>query len=123
MYLLDSSVAIEMMTKGKRFESALSFTGNSEIAISSPTVHEVLAGIEHIDENWNKLLAGVIILDYDKQCAEISAKIDKEMSKIGKKLGIFDMLIASVAVRNNLTLVTFDKDFSRIKNLDVKILS
>jgi len=111
------------MTRGKRSETALSFIGSKEIGISSPTVHEILTGIENTDENWNKLITHVAILDYDKQCAEISARIDRELTKKGIKLGIFDMLIASVAIKNKLTLVTFDKAFSRVKDLDVKILS
>lgn len=121
MYLLDSSVAIELLTEGKRSETAISFINDEEVAIASPTVHEVLAGVKNEDENRNKLNA-VIVLDYDKESAEISARLERDLKKTGQLLGIFDMLIASVAIRHKLPLVTFDKAFSRVKGLDAKIL-
>lgn len=122
MYLLDNSVAIELMNAGKRSESALSFIGDKEAAVTPFTVHEIIVGLENEDEKYINFLNEVAVLDYDKQCAEISGKIRKEMKKQGNIIGILDTLIASIAIRNNITLVTFDKGFSRVKGLRVEVL-
>ncbi|MBI4162916.1 MAG: type II toxin-antitoxin system VapC family toxin [Candidatus Aenigmarchaeota archaeon] len=122
MYLLDSSVAIEMMTEGKRLDIALSFIGDEEIAISPFTAHEILFGLSDEDESSKKFVNGINMINYDKACAEESATIDKYLTKSGNKIGIFDMFIASIAIANKMKLVTFDNDFSRVKGLDVKIL-
>lgn len=123
MYLLDTSVAIELLTEGKRNETAISFIKDEEVAIASITIHEILVGVKNEDESRNKLISAVTILDYDKESAEISAQLERNMKKTGRLLGIFDMLIASVAIRHKLPLVTFDKAFSSVKDLDAKILS
>ena len=123
MYLLDSSVAIELMSAGKRSETALNAIGDKHVSICPFTIHEVLFGLENASDEYLNFVNNIEILNYDKESSEISSKLDKEMSKQGNKLGLIDMLIASVAIRNNLTLVTFDKDFSRIKGLAVKFLA
>lgn len=122
MYLLDSSVVIELMCAGKRSETVVNTVGTGEIAISPFTVHEILFGLEKEDPEGAKFLDGITIMNYDRQCAEISAKTDKNMSKAGTRLGVIDIMIASVAIRNKIPLVTFDKAFSRVKDLDAKIL-
>lgn len=111
------------MSAGKRSKAVLDFVGNDEIAISAFTIHEILFGLEQENESMHKFLGAVTVFLYDKQCAEISAQLDKKLTKSGTKIGIIDILIASVAIRNKLTLVTFDKAFSRVKDLDAKILS
>ncbi len=123
MYLLDSSVVIELMGAGKRSEAVVNTVGTGEVAISPFTVHEIVFGLEKEDQKWAEFLDDIVIINYDRQCAEISAEIDKNMSKTGTKLGVIDILIASVAIRNKLPLVTFDKGFSRVKGLDAKILT
>ncbi len=122
MYLLDSSVAIELLTAGKRSEAALSFLGHADVALTSFTVHEILVGLKTGTEPWVAFAGMLPVLTYDRRCAEISARIDKELTKKGHKVGLIDILIASVAIHNGLPLVTFDKSFSRIRDLDVKIL-
>lgn len=122
MYLLDSSVVLELISAGKRSEVALDAIGDSEVAISPFTIHEIFFGLEKEDEKSARFIDEITVINYDKQCAGISAKLDKEMTKKGTKLGIIDILIASVAIRNKMTLITFDRSFSRIKNLEAKIL-
>src|SRR3989338_8694616 len=118
MYLLDSSVAIEMVKQGKRSNAALNFLQDSEIAIPAFTVHEMLLGFDEDDEKWKNFITNINIMDYTSKCAEVSSRIDNELTKSGNKMGIFDMFIASIAIANKIKLVTFDNDFSRIKGLD-----
>jgi len=50
------------------------------------------------------------------------ANIDRALSRGGKKIPLFDMIIASLAIDNDLTLVTMDSHFNRIPGLDVLYL-
>lgn len=47
------------------------------------------------------------------------ANIDRALAKKGKKIPLFDIIIASIAIDNDLTLVTMDNHFNRIPGLDV----
>lgn len=110
------------MSAGKRSKAVMDFVDSSEIAISAFTIHEILFGLQKGSEDAHNFLEDIAVFLYDRQCAEVSAKLDKELTKNGTKIGVIDLLIASVAIRNRLTLVTFDKAFSRVKGLDAKIL-
>jgi len=122
VYLLDSSVAIEMIMAKQRGEASRSFIGNEEVAVTPFTIHELIVGLEKNDEARQKFLDSINIVDYNKDCSKISGNICKDMMEKGSVIGVIDAFIASVAIANNLKLITFDKDFLKVEGLNVKVL-
>lgn len=60
-------------------------------------------------------------LSFDDEASEIYGKIRSRLEKSGQPIGPYDLQIASLAVLNNLTLVTHNvKEFSRIKELKIE---
>ncbi|OIO41306.1 hypothetical protein COU56_02330 [Candidatus Pacearchaeota archaeon CG10_big_fil_rev_8_21_14_0_10_31_9] len=57
------------------------------------------------------------ILNTSKKTAEILADLRIEYNKLGITLPLADFSIASQVIENDLTLVTLDKDFEKIKEL------
>ncbi len=52
------------------------------------------------------LLVAVSVLDFDPDCARRFGQLRGEMRRLGVGVGPMDLLIASVALAHNLTLVT-----------------
>ena len=50
-----------------------------------------------------------------------SINIAKDLLKIGKPVGATDILIASIALRHNYCIATYDKDFEYIKQIRPKL--
>jgi predicted nucleic acid-binding protein len=48
------------------------------------------------------------------------ARVGSEMKKAGRALSHHDLWIATQAIQNNLTLVTYDKDFIHVKDAGIK---
>ena len=62
------------------------------------------------------------ILITSKKTAEILSDLRIKYDKLGATLPLADFLIASQVIENDMTLVTRDRDFERIENLNKIIL-
>lgn len=61
------------------------------------------------------------ILDTSASSAEISANILSEQSKKGGNIGNFNIIIAGIAIANNLVLITKNyKEYENIENLSLE---
>ena len=123
IYLLDTNVISEV-TKAQPSEALIS---NLEFhqgtcAISSITWYELLKGVELLPDGKKKddlrlFLTDYVqpsfeIIPYDQHAASINADITGKLIPLGKPTPILDTQIASVAIANNLILVTHNtKDF------------
>jgi tRNA(fMet)-specific endonuclease VapC len=73
---------------------------------------------EAIQRIEDDLLADVIVLDFDSACALEFGRVRAELLQAGMSVSRLDLLIASVALVHNLTLVTNNTaDFQNIPNL------
>ena len=128
IYLLDTNIISET-TKQEPSESIITNLEyhNGTCAISSITWYELLNGVELLSESSKKdrLRSFLIdyvqpsfpIIDYDAHAAKINADITSRLIPIGKTTPILDTQIASVAIANNLILVTKNtKDFEIFTN-------
>lgn len=95
-----------------------------EIAISSISVAELFFGVEKSrfkESNalaLHAFLAHLQVLEFGTREAQAYAKIRADLEHRKALIGAMDMLIASVAVANDLTLITNDgKDFKRVAGL------
>ena len=83
-------------------------------AFLSSKVNENLKQIEDFLQNIN-------ILDFTLADVLIYAQISSELRKKGEKIGIFDELIASIAINNDETLITRNiAHYKRISQLSLK---
>jgi tRNA(fMet)-specific endonuclease VapC len=95
------------------------------VFISRITVVEILGGLRARNatrqiEFFKRLLADHKILDTTELSAEISADIFAELYKKGRHSGNYDILIAGIAMANDLTLVTNNtKDYNQITGLSL----
>ena len=94
------------------------------IAISSIVLAELYSGAYKL-KNPTRLLLGiadliqdVVVLDFDVACAEEFGKVRGKLLQQGIQFPTADLLIASVALVHNLTLVTHNNaDYKSIPGL------
>ena len=123
IYLLDTNI-ISQVTKPEPDEKLVTnlelHTGTC--VISSITWYELKNGIELLDEGAKKLkLQSFLddyvqpsfpIIPYDMHSASINADITSKLLRSGNPTPILNTQIASIAIANNLILVTHNtKDF------------
>ena len=93
------------------------------ISISIITYYEVLNGLLYKDakkqiKKFEQFVALNKVLPLTLKTVNISAMIQSELRKSGMQIGHTDILIAGVAIANDLQLITNNTDhFNRIKNL------
>jgi tRNA(fMet)-specific endonuclease VapC len=69
----------------------------------------------------NLFLNRFISLPFDDRAAEVYGRIRARLSAIGTPNGPNDLFIASIAIANNLTLITHNtREFSRIDGLQLE---
>ena len=127
-YLIDTNICIYIMNNRpvdviKKFKQF----NPGEIGISTITVSELQYGVAkstYRNENQHRLdefLAPLEILAYNEIAARTYGDIRFQLENHGKPIGPLDLLIAAHALSQNLTMVTNnDKEFKRIKNLEVE---
>ncbi len=123
MYVLDSSAFIEIANSTKRAQSLHVLTGDAPLAVTTITVHELLL-TNNEKERFiiNGLLTGLQIVEHDELAARNGAAIETQLVKEGKKINRADIFIAAICKANNAHLITVDKDFAKIKGLQVTVL-
>ena len=111
---------VDVIKKFKQFNPG-------EIGISTITVSELQDGVAkstYRNENQHRLdefLAPLEILAYNEIAARTYGDIRFQLENRGKSIGPLDLLIAAHTLSQNLTMVTNnDKEFKRIKNLEVE---
>jgi tRNA(fMet)-specific endonuclease VapC len=130
-YLLDTNVVSELMRPVPN--SIIVERVNlhqSEIAIASVVIHELLYGCLRLPESKKRqtLLNSINesalsrpVIDYDSEAAQLHAQERARLSKIGKTLAFADGQVASIASSNYLILVTNNvADFQYFENLKIE---
>ena len=98
---------------------------NDEIVIIGIILQEILSGITNVKlfSEIEAILNDFSYIDIMKEDYIYAAELRNKCKQKGIIAGSFDFLIASVAIRKKLTLVTYDKDFKNIsKYTELKIL-
>ena len=128
MYLLDTNIISYWMRGDKDVINRIKNQSPSDLSISSITLAEILYGIEKspIKKKERRLKIGKIsslleLYSFEESAAEKYAVIRAQLEKKGTIIGERDMMIASIALANKLTVITHNvKEFSRIHNLKVE---
>ncbi|MCL2391027.1 MAG: type II toxin-antitoxin system VapC family toxin [Oscillospiraceae bacterium] len=126
-YLLDTNICIYFLNRNSKIVDKLESVSGDDLAISCFNLAELLFGAynsEHVDKNLERVryLESVIeVISFDKKAIDNFAIIKADLKEQGKLIDDFDMLIAAVALSNEMVLVTNnEKHFERITNLKIE---
>ncbi len=122
MILVDTDVLIEILDKNsKKGEDALRRIEQAEedITMTSLNLHEILFGLyKYADNKKIDKLKLLDVVDFTKDDAALSAKLELKAEKKGEMVPRFDAMIAAVAINRGFKLFTFNKDhFERFEGL------
>ena len=98
---------------------------HEKINLTIVTYYEIISGLKHRDalkqlDLFLKFASQNSILPLTEKSATISADLYARLRKAGQMLDDIDILIAGVAIANNLALVTRNKNhFERIEELKI----
>lgn len=127
MYLLDTNFCIEILNrKDSLATKKLTSVSPSLIRLCSIVKAELFHGAYKSgrDSNINlvrNFCSMFASLPFDDRAADVYGQIRSGLEKQGKLIGPNDLLIASIAVAHNTTLITHNvSEFSRILNLKVE---
>ena len=98
---------------------------NDIVAIPAIVRYEARRGLLNAEyvrrlQQLDVLMSGHIILDFDREAADIAAQIHHQLRTAGTLIDDADLLIAATALRHSATLVTRNvKHFERISDLQL----
>ena len=114
MILADTDVLIEIFDKNsKKGEAALMRIDEAgeDIALTSLNLHEILYGIfKYTNKQKSEKIFLLDVVDFTKDDATLSARLEIKAEKKGNKIPRFDAMIAAVAINRGFKLFTFNKD-------------
>jgi tRNA(fMet)-specific endonuclease VapC len=127
-YLLDTNACISYLNyPGSAIYQAIRSVPSDEIAVCSVVNAELFFGsIKSKFPSRNliiqkKFLSNFVSFSFDDRAAEKYAEIRAYLSLVGQLIGPYDMLIASIALANGLTLVSHNvREFSRVPGLSLE---
>jgi len=130
-FIIDTSVWSEALRRKKNTVNSSEtvvrkiIENDDEIVILGIILQEILAGIsnEKLFREIKDILDDFVYLDITKNDYIYASELSNKCRSKGIIAGSIDFLIASTAIRNELQLVTSDKDFLNIsKHSNLKIL-
>jgi tRNA(fMet)-specific endonuclease VapC len=127
-FLLDTNSAGHYVNKRHGgFERArVEVAKGNPIGIGIPVLAELVAGIEHSssrERNMKSLKAALPSLKVwpmDSSAAFEYGRIYAELARLGRPIGVVDMMIAAIALTlSNCTVVSTDSDLREVPKLSV----
>ena len=124
-YLLDTNI-ISYYLKGIENLREKITTNIDSLCISIISYYEIVSGLQSIDANkrineFEKFCKLIEIINLDKASILASCKIYASLKKSGKLIDDIDILIAGIALSNNLVMITDNTEhFDRIEGLKVE---
>lgn len=124
-YLLDANACIEFLRKPEStVKQKLARIHLESIVLCSVVKAELYYGAQKSSrprqnlELMEEFFSSFISLPFDDNAAEAYGRIRAHLEKRGERIGPNDLLIAAIAVANDVTLVTHNADeFSRVPDL------
>ena len=130
MYLLDTNTCIGWLRANQpNIVARIEKENSDNICICSVVVGEPLYGVErskpeHRDDNLLKLIKlrqQFLSMSFDDKSAEAYGQTRAFLAAAGNPIGPNDLIIASIALSNQLTLVTHNtSEFNRVPNLRIE---
>jgi len=124
MIVLDTDVLIEIFDKKSgRGDEALAKIIESGDSPSTTAInlHEITYGLQKYARPVKEVLQ-LPVLDYKKEDAQLSAKIELEAEKTGMPVRRTDAMIAAVTINNGARLYTLDlRHFQPLRALGLRL--
>lgn len=125
-YLLDSDICVEMLRRRQPVAGRVERHSPADLAITTITEAELEYGIlrhpspEGARARLDRFLGSPIeILPFDRAAAPVHARLRLELRS--QPIGPHDLMIASVALANQLVLVTHNtREFIRVPGLQIE---
>ncbi len=125
-YLLDTDTCVWILRERESVVARVRATSPDDVAVSTVTEAELLFGAHNsrdADRNLERveafLSARFEILSFDRESAQRHAHLRLALKK--RPIGERDLVIASTALANNLTLVTCNaREFARVPGLTLE---
>ncbi len=127
-YLLDTNVCVvHLAGRSGKVQKKLQNIAPQQIALCSIAKAEIIYGTlkgnyqaQAIASRQN-FLNLFVSLPFDDIAADFYGKERARLAKLGQSIGPNDLMIASIALAHNLTLVTHNtREFSRVTNLQIE---
>jgi tRNA(fMet)-specific endonuclease VapC len=127
-YVLDTNTVSELMRGRPNAALERRLARRWQVcALPAPVVDELQYGVSRIEslarraayQEWlERLLADIPVIPLDAMCAQWHGRERARLARTGRAPSLFDGLIASIAVVNELTLVTHNTaDFERFERI------
>ena len=125
IYLLDTNHLSPLVTTEHPLRTKVlhQIQLGDRFAIAAPALTELLFGIQSVPRaqqnlvEWHRLSPSFLFHNVDQSDAEQAATLQLELRRRGRQLHTVDALIAAIALRYNLILLTTDKDFQAVIGL------
>ena len=122
--ILDSDVIINFLRKDNEItRKILALQNIEELSTTSINTFEVLRGLSKFNKikEGREFLANLKILSFNFKASEKAAEIFEELRIKGEAIDALDLMIASIAIVNNETLMTKNtKHFERMRELKIE---
>lgn len=127
-FLLDTNTCIEILNnRSSSVTSKLAATPRSQISLCSI----VKASLYHGANKSMKREANLTLLaafeaefpyfSFDDKAAQLCGRVRADLERMGTPIGRYDLMIASIALANDLTLITHNtSEFSRVRDLHLE---
>jgi predicted nucleic acid-binding protein len=126
--MVDTNVFIRFEKSGQPLDLS-AWEASERVFVSAVTASELLIGVHRANTEERRrrrslfveaVIATVVILEFDLASARIHAEIYAELAKSGQMIGAHDLMIAAIARRHDLSMLTDDVgEFSRVPGLRV----
>ena len=128
IHLLDTNTCIYFLNRtSERIISQFTRLSPSVIKLPSVTVAELFYGAEKSNAKKKNLaivenfISTFEIIPFDEKCCKTYARIRASLEKVGAPIGPMDLLMASISLANNFTLITNNvREFRRVKGLKLE---
>ena len=126
-YLLDTNIlSVWARQTSSRLLNKLLATPPADLCISVLVEHELRFGFAltpgtRAEDLTIRLLEALPSIPFGSAEAQRAAKLRSKLSRIGKPIGPYDLLIAATALEHQLTIVTHNlREFRRVEGLVVE---
>ena len=109
MIVVDTDVLIEIFDKHSDFgEIALGRIRNSKEPFCTTAInqHELLYGVIKYNKHYTEEILEIPTLEYTKQDAELSSRLEFDLESKGRKIARLDTMIAAISINNSAKLYT-----------------
>jgi tRNA(fMet)-specific endonuclease VapC len=127
-YLLDTNTCVRYLNgRSQAVFERLDSLSSADVYICSIVKFELRYGalrsdyIEKTLARQEKFLSGFVSLPFDDKAHIHAAQIRADLARAGTPIGPYDLLIAAIALANDVTLVTHNtREFVRVSGLKLE---